>query len=588
VSEIERKLAAIFAADVEGYSRLMGLDEVGTLRTLTAHREIIDKLIEQHRGRVFNSAGDSVLAEFASVVDAVQCAVEVQQALSTENDKKSSHQQMRFRIGVHVGDVLVKGGNLFGDGVNIAARLETLAEAGGICVSGAVRDHIGTRLPVNFENLGEQAVKNIKQPLHCFRINPPAASETALNKRPLLPMPDKPSIAVLPFTNMSGDPEQEFFADGIVEDVITGLSRFRWLFVIARNSSFTYKGRAVDVKHVGRELGVRYVVEGSVRTAGNRVRVTAQLIEADTGLHIWADRYDRAIEDVFTLQDEITDTIVATLEPEISASERERARRKAPEHIGAWEHYQRGMWHLLRRNREELPASQACFRAAIDLDSNFAAAHAGLAVSYFFVITHGFTESPEGPLRGLLEEAALAVSLDPRDALAHSALGIGYMESGELAKALSEHEAALSLNPNSSFGHFAIAYAYERAGKFNDAVEHLSTALRLSPKDPAAWSYLTLKASSLYQLGRYEEAVFCARDATRFPVVDMLWPLLHLTAALGQLNRKDEANTALVLLCKRWPGLTVSKYRLWPHVTADDAKVMEHVVEGLRKAGMPE
>src|SRR6516225_2996656 len=296
---VERKLAAIFAADVEGYSRLMGRDEVGTLRTLTAYRVIIDRLIASHRGRIFNTAGDSLVADFASAVDAVQCAVAVQDAIAKENEGRPASEQMWFRIGVHVGDIMVQGVNLFGDAVNVAARLEALAEPGGICVSGVVRDHIGTKLPLSFADLGEQQVKNITQPIKAFSVK----SDTSPTATPVagssLTLPDKPSIAVLPFANLSGDPEQEYFADGMVEEIVTALSRFRQLFVIAGNSSFTYKGRAVDVKLIGRELGVRYVLEGSVRKAANRLRITGQLIDASTGTHLWAQRFDGGLEDIF-------------------------------------------------------------------------------------------------------------------------------------------------------------------------------------------------------------------------------------------------------------------------------------------------
>jgi len=292
---VKRKLAAIFAADVEGYSRLMGIDEVGTLRTLTAYRFIIDRLIASHRGRIFNTAGDSLVADFASAVDAVQCAVEVQEAIAKANADRPAAEQMRFRVGIHVGDIMVQGDNLFGDAVNVAARLEALAEPGGICVSNTVRDQIGTKLPLSFTDLGEQQVKNIAQPIRAYQVR----SDTSPTDTPAvgasLPLPDKPSIAVLAFQNMSGDPEQEYFADGMVEEIITALSRIRWLFVIARNSSFTYKGQSIDVKQVGRELGVRYVLEGSVRKGGNRVRITGQLIDAVTGTHLWADRFDGLI-----------------------------------------------------------------------------------------------------------------------------------------------------------------------------------------------------------------------------------------------------------------------------------------------------
>jgi adenylate cyclase len=340
---VERKLSAIFAADVEGYSRLMGLDEVGTLRTLTVYRVIIDRLIASHRGRIFNTAGDSVLADFASAVDAVQCAVTVQDTIAKENSNRSAAEQMRFRIGIHVGDIIVQGDNLFGDAVNVAARLETLAEPGALCVSGTVRDQIGTKLPLSFTDLGEQQVKNIAQPIKAYRIR----GDTSPTATPVigtsLPLPDKPSIAVLPFANMSGDPEQEYFADGMVEEITTALSRIRWLFVIARNSSFTYRGQPVDVKQVGSELGVRYVLEGSVRKAGQRVRITGQLIDALTGTHLWADRFEGSLEDVFELQDRVAVSVAGVIEPTVQAAEMRRSIARPTTVLSAYDLYLRAL-----------------------------------------------------------------------------------------------------------------------------------------------------------------------------------------------------------------------------------------------------
>jgi adenylate cyclase len=322
---IERKLAAIFAADVEGYSRLMGRDEVGTLRTLNRYRAIIDPLISSCRGRIFNTAGDSILADFASAVDAVQCAIDVQDAIAKENADRPAGEQIRFRIGLHVGDIIVQEGNLFGDAVNIAARLEALAEPGGICISRTARDQIGTKLPIGFIDIGAQQVKNITQPIEAYQISTETSGTTASVLGSSLPLPDKPSIAVLPFANMSGDPEQEYFADGMVEEIITALSRIRWLFVIARNSSFTYKGQAIDVKQVGRELGVRYVLEGSVRKAGQRVRITGQLIDALSGAHLWADRFDGSLEDVFELQEKVAISVAGVIEPALQDAEIRRS-----------------------------------------------------------------------------------------------------------------------------------------------------------------------------------------------------------------------------------------------------------------------
>lgn len=401
-------------------------------------------------------------------------------------------------------------------------------------------------------------------------------------------LPDTPSIAVLPFANMSGDDEQEHFSDGIAEDIITALSRFRSLFVIARSSTFIYKHKVADVKQVARELGVRYVLEGSVRIAEQRVRITAQLIDAETGVHVWAERFDRPLQDIFAVQDEITDKIAATIEPEIGAAEQEKARRKPPEHLGAWEHYQRGMWHLLRRNREELAAARAFFRRAIELDPTFATPHAALALSCFFQITHGFTTDYAASLDELLTEASHAVALDPKDGMGHTALGLAYMERRNHANAIAEHQFALTLNPNSSLAHFACGYALTRAERLTEALEELDTAVRLNPRDPALWSYLTVKAGALYQLRRYEEAARCARDATRHSVVDLVWPYVWLAATLGQLGQTSEALAAVEELRRRRPGLTVSGVRSWPHNRSRAERPLEHLLEGLRLAGLPE
>ncbi|MFY9840318.1 MAG: winged helix-turn-helix domain-containing tetratricopeptide repeat protein [Xanthobacteraceae bacterium] len=402
-------------------------------------------------------------------------------------------------------------------------------------------------------------------------------------------LPDRPSIAVLPFANMSGDPKQEYFADGVSEDIITALSRFRSLFVIARNSTFTYRGRAVNVKEVARELGVRYVLEGSVRKASRRVRVTAQLVDAETGIHVWGERYDRQLQDFFAVQDEITDMIAATMEPEIGAVERERARRKPPEHLGAWEHHQRGMWHLLRRNREDLAKAQAFFRKAIELFPSYATPRAALGLCHFFEITHGFTSDYAASLGELLEQGSESVLLDPNDALAHTALGLALMEHRDYSASLAEHQIAIGLNPNSALARYAFGYGLQRADRFQEALEQFDSALRLSPRDPGLWSYLTLKASTLYLLERYDEAVRFARDAARqHSFVDLIWPFVHLAAALGQLGRTAEARTAVQEIHRRRPGLTVSGVRSWPHNRSRSEHSLAHMLEGLRRAGLPE
>jgi adenylate cyclase len=391
---VERKLAAIFAADVAGYSALMGRDEVGTLRTLTAYRVIIDRLIASHRGRIFNTAGDSLVADFASAVDVVQCAIEVQQAITKENADRPAGEQMRFRIGIHVGETMVQGDNLFGDAVNIAARLEGLAEPGGICISGTVQDQIGTKLPAEFIDLGPQQVKNITQPIRAYRIGGETSDPPVVGSS--LSLPNKPSIAVLPFQNMSGDPEQEYFVDGMVEEIITALSRIRWLFVVARNSSFTYKGQAVDVKQVGRELGVRYVLEGSVRKAGQQVRITGQLIDAITGTHLWADRFDGLIEDVFELQDKVASDVAGVIEPTLQAAETARSADRPTSNLTAYDLYLRA-YAMSLTSAARIPEALGLLERAIDRDPGYGPALAFAALCCFRLLIVRSQRRSRGP-----------------------------------------------------------------------------------------------------------------------------------------------------------------------------------------------
>jgi adenylate cyclase len=378
---VERRLAAILSADVAGYSRLIGVDEEGTLAQLKAYRrESIDPKIAEHRGRIVKTTGDGLLVEFASVVDALRCATEMQAAMGERNAAVPADGRIKFRVGIHMGDIVVEEDDIFGDGVNIAARLEGLAEPGGICVSARVQEDAAGKLDLAFEDIGEQQLKNISRPVRVFRVAakcslPQPEAPTAL------PLPDKPSVAVLPFTNMSADPEQEFFADGIAEDIITALSRYPSLFVIARNSCFTYKGRAVDVKQVGRELGVRYVLEGSLRKSGNRIRVTAQLVEAETGNHLWAERYDRDLADIFAVQDEITEAVTIAIAPAIADAEQQRAMRKPPGSLDAWATYQRGLWHVNKASADDNALAQKFFQQAIDLDPNFSGGYKGIAIA---------------------------------------------------------------------------------------------------------------------------------------------------------------------------------------------------------------
>src|SRR5579872_3207607 len=456
--EINRRLVAVFAADVEGYSRLMGADEVGTLKGLTQRRAILDKAIADHRGRIANTAGDSVLAEFGSAVDAVQCAVEAQAALAEANASLPTDKRIDFRIGVHVGDVMVRAGDLFGDSVNIAARLQSVATPGGVCVSGPTYDHVRKVLPIAFTDLGAQHVKNIDEPVRVYaaakigNVGPATVSPADVPKP--LAIPDKPSIAVLPFQNMSGDPEQEYFADGMVEDIITALSRFKSLFVIARNSSFTYKGKAVDIKQVGRELGVRYVLEGSVRKAGNRVRITGQLIEAASGNHIWADRFDGDLEDVFGLQDKVTSNVVGLIAPRLEQAEFERVRQKPTDKLDSYDLYLRGM--ALIHQRASLADAYKLFKQAIELDPQFAAAHAMLA--WTWMARQATTGSPlDGPERfEAVKHARLASRLGEEDAFVQSTAGhvLTYLgHDYDLGSSMVEE--AITLNPNLGFAWYS-------------------------------------------------------------------------------------------------------------------------------------
>jgi adenylate cyclase len=504
---VERKLAAIFAADVEGYSRLMGRDEVGTLRTLTAYRAITDPLIASHRGRIFTTAGDSLVADFASAVDAVECAVAVQEAIAKENADRLADERMRFRIGIHVGDIMVQGDNLFGDAVNIAARLEALAEPGGICVSSTLRDQIGTKLPIGFIGIGAQQVKNITQPIEAYRISTETSATIASVLGSSLPLPHKPSIAVLPFTNMSGDPEQEYFADGMVEEIITALSRIRWLFVIARNSTFTYKGQAIDVKQVGRELGVRYVLEGSVRKAGERVRITAQLIEAVGGSHLWADRFDGSLEDIFELYDEVGASVAGVIEPTIQAAEIRRSSERPTSDLTAYDLYLQALPDCLSWDRERIHSALRLLERAIDRDPSFGPALALAAVRHQHFHRIGEGEDPEGHRLAAIDCASRALHASSEDpgTIANVAFVLGSFD-GDIQPAIALIDRALALNPSFARGWGISGWLRLWAGDFDLAVEHMETACRLSPREGTA-RYRACIGQARFLHRRYDEAI---------------------------------------------------------------------------------
>ena len=482
-----RRLAAILAADVAGYSRLMGADEEGTHERLRNHlRELIEPKVAEHRGRVVKNTGDGFLAEFASVVDAVRCAAEMQREMGERNANTPPEKQIEFRIGINLGDVIAEGEDIFGDGVNVAARLEGLAEPGGIYLSRVVRDQVRDRLDYTFEDRGEQPVKNMARPIRVYRVWDRAIHAEQRTERPSqpLPLPDKPSLAVLPFTNMSSDPEQEFFADGIAEDVITSLSRYPSLFVIARNSSFTFKGRAVDVKQVGRDLGVRYVLEGSVRKAGDRIRVTAQLIEAETGNHAWAERYDRDLADIFALQDEIAEPVVTAVAPAIDDAERQRAFRKSPKDLNAWSAYQRGLWHFSKGTAHDNTLAEGFFQQAIDLDPSFAGGYTGLAFAQTRaagVYGRRSLAEIENSVWGLARQA---VTFDGNDAEARTCYSEQLMRRGDYQGALAEIQLALTLSPNLAGGYGILGAVLMWSGEPKEGREALEKSIRLDPRNP--------------------------------------------------------------------------------------------------------
>ncbi len=587
---MERRLAAILAADVVGYSRLMGEDDVGTLERLKSLRkELVQPKITERKGRIVKLMGDGLLAEFPSVVEAVKCAVEIQQSMIGRETDLPDERRLRLRIGINLGDIIVEGSDIYGDGVNVAARLEALAESGGVYMSEVVRQSIGSNLALDLEDLGEHRVKNIARAVHVFRVrfavDEVGPEQPGAGAEARLAIPHKPSIAVLPFTNMSGDPDQEFFSDGITEDIITALSKIRWFFVIARNTTFTYKGRAVDVKRVAEELGVRYVLEGSVRKAGNRVRVTAQLIDAGTGNHVWAERYDRDLSDIFALQDEMTQTIVGAIEPELGSAERERARRKPPGNLDAWSCYQRGLWHLYRFTKVDNDEAEKLFQRAAELDPDFSGASMGLAIVRYWNVLFGQAESPEEMLADAFTAARTAVSLDDKDAMAHWALGRVYTQMGESEAAIAELETALAINPSFAHVYYSLGWVLLLAGRMEEALPHIDLAIRLNPHDSSLWTFLTGRALALLLLHRYAEAADDARRSARHPSANFLAPAI-LASILGHLGETDEAGAALERVYQLRPdfsGALMGRLFRFRHETERAC-----FLDGLRKAGLPD
>ncbi len=584
VDAVERKLVAIVSADVAGYSRLISLDEVRTVRTLTAYREAMSELVVQHRGRVVDNPGDNALLEFPSATDAVECAIEIQEVIAERNQEVPADRRMEFRIGVHLGEVMVEDDRIYGEGVNVAARLEAMADVGGICISKTIRDQVATKVDATFTDLGEQTLKNIPEPVHAYRVGigggPAAAAPPA-------GAPDDRRavwIAVLPFDNLSGDPDQDYFADGIAEDVITGLSAFRSLRVIARTSSFRYKDIDVAIPDIADELGVRFVLEGSVRKAGDRVRVTAQLIDAIDQHHVWADRYDAELVDIFDVQDQITRSIVIAVDPAIRAAEVERVSRVRPDNLDAWDHIQRGTMEMHKGKRDANVEARRHFRAAIDLDPGYSEAHAGLAWTYFWDDFLYWSDDAPASLELAYEEAKRAVDLDKLDAASHSVLAAANLWMGRLDAAQRAAEQAIQLNPSLSVGYFAKGVALKYAGHAEEGIEMISQAIALSPRDSLLNWFYGARAIGHFMAGQLEEAAEDARAGIRIRYGYLLGRVV-LIAALAEMGRLDEARTELQVLLNIRPDFTPTLLDGYPFTDATNHD-RERLIAGLRVAGL--
>jgi adenylate cyclase len=586
-ARVKRRLAAILAADVAGYSRLMGVDEEGTLARLNTHRhEFLEPTIADHRGRIVKRTGDGILIEFVSAVDAARCAIQTQRGMAQRNTEVPADQRIEIRIGIHVGDIIIEDGDIFGDGVNIAARLESIAQPGGICISDDAYRQVRGKLDVNFQDSGEQELKNIAQPVRVYQLRPDAPASAGKASASGLALPDKPSIAVLAFQNMSGDTDQEFFADGIAEDIITALSKAHWLFVIARNSSFTYKGKSVDVRQLGRELGVRYVLEGSVRKSGNRVRITAQLIDATGGHHVWADRYDRALDDIFAVQDEITHSIIGAIAPGIVAAEIQRAHGKDSAELGQWERVMRAHWHVRRLTREDCLEAIRLIDEVLQRDPKNAIALSDLAFNWHMGGLFGWTKEPLPETMERMGDAARrAVTADDQDATAHTSLALHELFSNQHDDAIRRLHRAIALDPNSSFARGNLGVAYNFGGEPDRSLAALEEAIRLSPRDFMMVIWHTASAWSHLHAERFAEAANCAKLAIE---TNPAFPDSHgtLAASAALLGHMAEARAGLDGFVRLLPGLTLGDSRLIRPFrrTAD----RERFLSGLRKAGLSE
>ena len=626
--DVKRKLTAILSADVKGYSRLMGADEEGTLHTLTAYREVMATLIQQHHGRVVNAPGDALLAEFESVVDAVKAAVEIQRELAKQNADLPLDRRMEYRIGINLGDVMVDGESIYGDGVNIASRLESLADAGGICISGTVYDHVKNKLPLGYEYRGEQTVKNISEPVRVYRVmmEPEAVGkvigekkakprqwqkmvliavailivvaaviavwrlylyptrppiEVASKEKMAFPLPDKPSIAVLPFMNMSGDPELEHFSDGITEEIITALSKTPKLFVIARNSTFTYKGKPVRVKQVAEDLGVRYVLEGSVRKSADRLRITAQLIDALTGHHLWAERYDREPKDIFVLQDEITLKILNSLHVKLTGGEQDRVYGKGTNNLEAYIKVLQGRDYFWRLNRESNIFAKKLFEEAIALDPKYPAPYWLLGMTHIMDTWFDWGQSKEDSLSRAIELAQKTISLNDLDSNGHGLLGAAYRLKGDHDKAIAEGKRAVELDPNSADAHVWLGIALNYADRAEEAIPLFEKAIRLNPF-AHTWYFLHLGHSYRF-LGRYDEAIAVYQKAIQLSPKNLI-AHLGLTCAYSLSGRDKEASVHAAEVLRISPDFSLDRFA--EKLPFKNQAEKDRYINALRKAGL--
>jgi len=581
--KVTRKLRAILSADVKGYSLLMADDEVFTIQTLKAYRQIMSDLIIQHSGRVVDNPGDNLLAEFSSAVNAVECAVEVQKRLKKENDRFVEDKRLEFRIGVNIGDVVQDEDRIYGSGVNVAARIEGIAEPGGICISRNTYDHVKDKLELGFEFLGEHEVKNIKEPVRVYKVLLDSAPPKPLVKEPL-ELPDKPSIAVLPFDNMSGNPSQEYFSDGLTEQIINGLCKVSNLFVIARNSSFAYKGKSVSIKQIAQELGVKYILEGSVQKAGDRVRITAQLIDATTDYHMWSERYDRDLSDIFALQDEITMQLISAMM--INLTDGEQARLWAAggtTNIQAYDRNMRGNDCFLRNNQKDNKQARHFFKEAINIDKAWAWPYVQLGFTHILDLFFGWSDSPLQSFEEAEKNAEKALTLNDSLDQVHSLWGHIYLLKRQHGKAIKEGERAIDLNPNGAEAHAQLGFILCCSGEIKLAIELLKRAFRLNPIPPTHFYYFL---GTAYRIsGRYKKAIELAKKVLRGNP-DQLEPYLLLAVSYSLLNRPKEAHKAVEEVLRINPNFSIKYFaKMLPY---KHQETVDEIIDVLRKEGLPE